>query len=101
MALRTIAAKGTAMHILLGVAAETIFRQAGVAHMLLRVTGIAGGLGVLACQGKPGLFSVMETDTGPAIGAVAGFATRGEASLMAVLLRMAAGAAQFRILESR
>lgn len=101
MALRAVAPKRAAMHIFLRVAAEACLGQAGILHILLRVAGVAGGLGVLACQGKPGLFAVIETDTGPAIGAVAGFATRGEASLMAVLLRMAAGAAQFRILESR
>lgn len=85
MALSTVLAELAAMHVFLCMTAETGFRQAGVADVLLHVTGIARRLGMLAGEREICLLAVVETHAGPAIGGVAGLAFGREAALMHIV----------------
>lgn len=85
MALGTVPAELAAMHVFLYMTTETGFGQAGVADILLRVTGIACRPGMLAAECEICLLAVIETHAGPAIGGVAGLAFGREAALMHIV----------------
>ena len=99
MALRAILAELAAMNVFLRMAAEATHGQTRVRHVLLCVARIAGGLGMLAGQRETRLLAVIEADARPAIGAMAGLASRCETALMHIVPLVTAGTGQFGILE--
>lgn len=101
MTVPAVFAELAAMHILLGVAAITIRWKARGGYIFSHVAVIATGFRMLACQRELRLPSMVESNPGPAVGRMTGFAPRREAACMHVITGMTVRASDARVLESR